>query len=182
MLHITVNSSCFSDFAHLWCNFETQINSPSSRFLLFCCTLYNPGAGVSLGLDSSDARARVPWGEEATSDGRRQKGIHSAGQLLHSRWHQEYSVRTKGVLDYRFSITLCTNKIWRLTGAAGLFMCSVLEMRNVFMHLNVYFLKVFSFYWFALVGFKYITSALLSYLNFILYVHCSFQYLSIKLM
>lgn len=125
MLHIIVNSSCFSDFAQLWCKFETQMNSPSSCFLLLCCTLYNPGAGVSLGLDSSDARARVPWGEEATSDGRQQKGIYSAGQLLHSHWYQEYSVRTKGVLDYRFSFTLCTNKIWRLTGAAGLFMIPV---------------------------------------------------------
>lgn len=46
--------------------------------------LCDPGAGVPVSLDSYDARARVPRGEEATSDGGRQSGIRSSVQLLHS--------------------------------------------------------------------------------------------------
>lgn len=46
--------------------------------------LCDPGAGVPVSLDSYDARARVPRGEKATSDGGRQSGINSSVQLLHS--------------------------------------------------------------------------------------------------
>lgn len=68
---------------------------PDSYVVTLKVALCDPGAGVSVSLDSYDARAWVPGGEEATSDGERLSGIHSAGQLLHSPRCQEFSVRTE---------------------------------------------------------------------------------------
>lgn len=56
------------------------------------------GARVGLSPDQSDAGARVSRGEETRI--RRQEGVRSAHQLLHSHRPEEYSVRTRSFTGF----------------------------------------------------------------------------------